>query len=68
MRGGGYDCNLWTPEHIWDKIRYIHENPVLRGLCNQPDDWQWSSARTFRDCTKGLLKIDDRSIPVLTHQ
>ena len=24
--------------------RYIHRNPVKRGLCARPEDWQWSSS------------------------
>jgi REP element-mobilizing transposase RayT len=27
-------------------IRYIHRNPVSAGLVIEPEDWQWSSART----------------------
>ena len=45
QRGGGYDTNLWTPRFIADKIRYIHNNPVKRGLVSHAVDWEWSSAR-----------------------
>ncbi|MGD0815633.1 MAG: hypothetical protein ABSA83_18730 [Verrucomicrobiota bacterium] len=24
--------------------RYIRNNPVIAGLCAQPEDWRWSSA------------------------
>jgi putative transposase len=47
QRGGGYDENLHTPAKIWDKIDYIHANPVRRDLCARPTDWQWSSARAY---------------------
>ncbi len=47
QRGGGYDENLCTPAKIWDKIDYMHANPVRRGLCERPTDWEWSSARAY---------------------
>jgi hypothetical protein len=28
-------------------IRYLHENPVRRKLCDLPTQWQWSSARWY---------------------
>jgi REP element-mobilizing transposase RayT len=37
----------------WEKvIRYIERNPVKAGLCNSPEDWQWSSARWKRDFSR----------------
>jgi putative transposase len=45
--GKGYDRNLWTPHLIWKSIRYIHGNPVQRGLCETPAEWPWSSYRWF---------------------
>lgn len=45
--GKGYDRNLWTPPLIWRSIRYIHNNPVKRGLCKAALDWPWSSYRWF---------------------
>lgn len=42
--GGGYDRNINTQEELIEKIGYIHQNPVRRGLVERPSDWQWSSA------------------------
>lgn len=30
-------------------VRYIHLNPVRAGLCDDPCDYQWSSARLFEE-------------------
>ena len=30
-----------------DKLRYIHRNPVTRGLAARPEDWPWSSFRHY---------------------
>lgn len=63
QRGGGYDRNLFSADEIWEKIRYIHLNPVRRGLCAAPSDWAWSSAREFLQPGTGPLRIDRASIP-----
>ena len=48
-----YDRNIRTYSDFLEKLRYIHLNPVKRGLCEHPDEWEWSSFRhyaTGRDC------------------
>jgi putative transposase len=56
--GGGYDRNLVT-EHEWiEKIDYIHQNPVRRGLVSEPSQWAWSSARWYAGQREGGPTID----------
>jgi putative transposase len=38
---------LWSPEIFWQKIHYIHYNPVKAGLCAFPEDYKYSSARYY---------------------
>jgi putative transposase len=38
-----YDHNVRTDKKFIEKLRYIHRNPVKRGLCELPELWQWSS-------------------------
>ncbi|QQS09928.1 MAG: transposase [Phycisphaerales bacterium] len=61
QRGGGYDRNISSLAEFDEKLRYIHENPVCRGLVPRPEDWAWSSARWHAgwggDCT-GPVAID----------
>ena len=47
--GGGYDRNLYTARVTWLEIRYVHNNPVRRGLCETFLDWEWSSARAYQE-------------------
>ena len=47
QEGPGYDRNLHSPNAIEAAINYIHLNPVRRGLCTNPIDWKWSSARLY---------------------
>src|SRR5258706_11677150 len=30
-----------------ENLRYMHRNPVKRGLVEQPDQWKWSSFRAY---------------------
>ena len=45
--GGGYDRNLFSEHEIVKKIRYIHDNPVRRGLIESSTDYPWSSAAWY---------------------
>lgn len=66
QRGGGYDRNLRSVRDIHEKIRYVHQNPVRRGLVSAPADWHWSSAHAW-ECGSDLpLKIDRDRLPSLT--
>ncbi|MBX2966857.1 MAG: transposase [Cyclobacteriaceae bacterium] len=38
---------LWTSNVIWQKLNYIHNNPVRAGLCENPWDYKYSSARFY---------------------
>lgn len=33
-----YDFNLWTSAKRVEKLRYMHRNPVKRGLVKRPED------------------------------
>jgi putative transposase len=62
LRGGGYDRNLWSAEEVWEKVGYVHSNPVERGLCERAENWVWSSARVYRGL-EGVLSLDLKSLP-----
>ncbi len=61
--GGGYDRNLWSAQEIYEKIKYVHENPVRRKLVQVPWDWSWSSSGTWETGAEGLIKLDLESLP-----
>jgi hypothetical protein len=42
-----YDFNIWTGRKRIEKLRYIHRNPVKRGLVASPELWRWSSYRAY---------------------
>ena len=41
-----FDRKVWGKELI-EKLKYIHRNPVRRGLVQNPEDWAWSSFRHY---------------------
>ncbi len=38
---------LWSPEVFWQKLDYIHFNPVKAGLCEYPEEYKYSSAGLY---------------------
>ncbi len=40
------DLTLWSEDVVIEKIRYIHNNPVRKGLVSDPENYQYSSANT----------------------
>jgi putative transposase len=38
-----YDFNVWSRKKIFEKLHYMHMNPVKRGLVDDPGLWDWSS-------------------------
>ncbi|HEY0795007.1 MAG TPA: hypothetical protein VGD64_04430 [Acidisarcina sp.] len=43
-----YDFNVSSNDKFVEKLRYIHRNPVRRGLVARPEDWTWSSFRHYQ--------------------
>ena len=54
-----YDFNLWTEHKRIEKLRYMHRNPVKRGLVHEPGQWLWSSFRYYEYGEVGRVRIID---------
>lgn len=52
------DLPLWSPWMVWQKINYIHANPIKARLVASAKDYRWSSYRTFYLNEDGPLKVD----------
>ena len=50
--------NIWSDKKQNEKIDYIHNNPVVRGLVAHPGDWPWSSWRFYCREDRSLLGMD----------
>src|SRR6266516_7729989 len=42
-----YDFVVWSEHKRIEKLRYMHRNPVKRGLVLELDQWPWSSFRYY---------------------
>ena len=52
-----YDFNIWREQKLTEKLDYMHQNPVQRGLVARPEDWKWSTAlhySTGKECAVEL--------------
>jgi putative transposase len=52
-----YDVNIRTDEKRIEKLKYIHRNPGKDGLVAEPDQWRWSSFRSYAYLEKGPVTI-----------
>ncbi len=53
-----YDFNVHSEEKRVEKLRYMHRNPVVRGLCAEPEEWKWSSFRHYATGVEGTVEIE----------
>ena len=53
-----YDFNVFTEEKWWEKLNYMHENPVRRGLVRSAPEWAWSSAHHYATGEVGSVEIE----------
>jgi putative transposase len=52
-----YDFNVYTERKHIEKLRYMHRNPVKRGLVERPEEWRWSSFRHYLTGDIGSVEI-----------
>jgi len=53
-----YDRNVRDSREFGVKLRYLHRNPVKRGLVKEPGDWRWSSFRHYAFRENGVVEIE----------
>ncbi len=53
-----YDFNVFTEHKRIEKLKYMHRNPVARGLVNRPEDWAWSSFCHYATGEPGRVAIE----------
>jgi len=57
-----FDRALRTVREYYEKIDYIHQNPVQAGLVGRAVEWPWSSAREY----SGTLRTPASAHPILS--
>ena len=53
-----YPFNVYSEKKRLEKLDYMHNNPVERGLVNSADQWPWSSFRFYYLNDSSLLSMD----------
>jgi putative transposase len=57
-----FDHNVRNHEGFLTQLRYIHRNPVKRGLCAKPEDWPWSSFRAWALGEVGVVEVESEMV------
>ncbi len=55
-----YDFNVFTQRKHTEKLKYMHRNPVTRGLVKKPEEWPWSSFCHYPTGERGTVEIESR--------
>ena len=53
-----YDFNVWSANKLFEKLEYMHDNPVKRKMVRHPKEWPWSSWSHYAKPQRGLIAID----------
>ncbi len=53
-----YDRNVRNSREFTIKLRYLHRNPVTRGLVKEAAQWKWSSFRHYAFREVGVVEIE----------
>jgi len=59
-----YDFNVWSERKRIEKLRYMHRNPVKRGLVAEPEQWAWSSFRSYAYGEQGAVRVNAQEWPL----
>ena len=58
-----FDFILRRVRDFWDKLEYIHQNPVEAGLVKRAGEWHWSSAAQYAKPGAGPVVVDAVNLP-----
>jgi REP-associated tyrosine transposase len=58
-----FDTIIRRVRNFWQKLEYIHGNPVEAGLVENPEDWRWSSCRHYVKKGEGPIALDPVAFP-----
>lgn len=59
------DFNVWSDKKKVEKLRYMHRNPVTRGLVHRPEEWLWGSFRNYAFGEGGPVLVNQPQRAVL---
>jgi len=59
-----YDFNVRTEKKHIEKLRYMHRNTVKREVVDKPEQWEWSSFRSYLHGETGLVRVKFQEWPI----
>lgn len=66
MEEGNLAFELFSESFVWDKINYIHNNPVEAGFVKVAHDWIYSSASNYQEL-ESIIEIERISQRLITY-
>jgi putative transposase len=57
-QSGSHPEAITTPQFFFQKLNYIHDNPVRKGYVARPEHWLYSSARNYLLNDQSILAVD----------
>jgi putative transposase len=58
-----FDTIIRRVRDFWQKLDYIHRNPVEAGLVGNPEKWKWSSYRQIAKKESSPIAVDPVDLP-----
>ena len=58
-----FDTIIRQVRDFWQKLDYIHRNPVEAGLVGNPEKWKWSSYRQIAKKESSPIAVDPVDLP-----
>jgi putative transposase len=58
-----FDHIIRTVGDYWEKLEYIHNNPVAAGLAANPSDWRWSSHGAYATVRPPAITVNKMILP-----
>ncbi len=56
-QAGNHAIEIYSPKFTWEKINYIHNNPVKAGYVSEGFHWKYSSASNYQDL-ESVLEVE----------
>lgn len=60
-----YDFVVFTEKKRIEKLRYMHRDPVERGLVVEPQQWAWSGFRHYAEGERGPVLVNEAQVAEL---
>jgi putative transposase len=61
---GNHAIELYNYKFTWDKVLYIHDNPVKDKYASKPEDWKYSSASNYANLPSLIEPVTCLSQPL----